>query len=329
MNKGDFFVDFNEHKDKIDLSGFSQDYLQNVGVFNGKLVGLPSGIAGNAIVVNTGLASELGLDIAAPLTWDSIVEMGKQVQAKNPEKYLINADTGTINVEVFRPYLMQLTGNKFIVDDTKTMGFTKEQLVQALDYIKGLYDNKVYQPAGESAAFKNSLPTNPKWISGDFVMAYCVSSTITPLTDACPNGEFDVIQMPLMEDRKDDGYYASPPQLMCISNTTKSLDDCLAFYDYFFNDASAAEILKDTRSVPAVESARQICVDKGLLLPIVSKSVDLALELNGTNEMGLTTSAEVDAVIIDMLENVAYGNRSTEEIASEGIQLLEGILSNL
>lgn len=81
--------------------------------------------------------------------------------------------------------------------------------------------------------------------------------------------------------------------------------------------------------MPAVSTARQICVENNLIDPIVSKSVDISMGLNGVNEMGLTTNSEVEAAILDMVENVAYGTRSTEEIADETIQLLDDILANL
>lgn len=328
MNKGDFFVDFNAYADKIDLSGFEADYLRNTGYYNDMQVGLPSGIASNVMLVNTTLADELGIDLSEQLTWDSLIELAKQVQEVDSSKYLLNADAPTINLELVRPYIMQLTGRPFIDDDTQAVSFTREQLIQVLDYIKTLYDVKAFQPAEESAPFRNALNTNPKWVNGDFVMAYCVSSTITPLTDAAPDYAYDVVQVPLMEGRLDDGFYANPPQLMAISNTSANIDVCVDFYNYFFNSEEAAEILKDVRSVPAVASARELCVEKGYILPIVEKGVNLSLELNGTNEMGLTTSAEVEAVILDMIENVAYGTRSTEEIADETIALLEGILAN-
>lgn len=329
MKKGDFFVNYEEYRDQIDLTGFDAGYLQNTGVFEGMLVGLPTGVASNVILVNTTLADTLGLDYQTQLTWDSLLSLGRQVQEKDPSKYLINADSSTITFEIVRPYIMQLTGRPFIDNETGARSFTREQLVQVLDYIKALYDNKVFQPAEESAPFKNALNTNPRWIAGDFVAAYCVSSTITPLTDACPNAAFDVIQVPLMEGRLNDGFYANPPQLMVVSKASAHVDVCLDFLNYFYNSAEAAEILRDVRSVPAVAAAREICVEKDLILPIVSKSVDLSLGLNGVNEMGLTTNSEVEAVIVDMVENVAYGTRSTEEIADEAIQLLDDILANL
>ena len=329
MQKGDFFVNFDEYRDKIDLTNFDEGYLQNTGVFEGKLVGLPTGVASNTILVNTKLADELGLDYQTQLTWDRMLELGRQVQEKDADKYLFNTDAKQIAYQIVRPYIMQLTGRPFIDNETGARSFDKDQLVEVLDFVRTCYDSKVFQPAEESAPFKDALNTNPKLIAGDFVMAHCVSSTITPLVSAYPDGVYDVIQVPLKEGRLNDGFYPNPPQLLVVSKNTKNVDVCMDFLNYFYNDPEAAVILRDHRSVPAVSTARQICVENNLIDPIVSKSVDISMGLNGVNEMGLTTNSEVEAAILDMVENVAYGTRSTEEIADETIQLLDDILANL
>lgn len=327
-SKGDFFVNYNDYPDQIDVSGFESAYLEKTGVYDGKLLGLPTGVASNVILVNTTVADSLGLDLETPLTWDRLIELGQQVAAANPDIYLIDADVPTILTQVLRPRIMQLTGSPLINDDENAISCTRDQLIEVLDMIKAMYDNHVYQPAEESAAFMNALNTNPKWINSEFVMAYCVSSTINPLVTACPEGTFDVVQEPLPDDRVNDGYSASAPQVMCISKTSEHIDLCLEFFDYFFNSDEAAAILKDVRSVPPVESAREVCVAQGLIDPIVEKSVSLALTLNGVDESGLTTSAEVEAILLDTIENVAYGTRDTADIADETIQLLNDVLAN-
>ena len=332
MNKGDFFVDLYQYQEKIDLTGFDPEFLKNTSVYNDKLVGLPSGIAGPAFLVNTTLTQKAGIDLSKDLTWDSLIDAGKALQAYDSSKYLMNVDTPTIVTSIIRPYILQLTGNTFIVDETKQMGFTREELVQSLTYLKTLYDEKVFQPASASTAFKNNPSTNPKWIAGDFASAFCVSSTVNTFTSASPDMEFDVVVPPLMTDRKDDGFYANPPQLMCIPKTVESnsnkLDAALSFYDYFFNDDASALILKDVRSVPAVESARNLSVENNFIQPIVTKAVEFGLALNGTNEMGLTTSAEIDTIIVDMIEKVAYGTAPVEQIADESIKLIQDVLAN-
>lgn len=326
-SKGDFFINFNDYLDTIDITGFSKEYLDNVGTFDEKLLGLPSGIAGPAFLINQTLVDEIGLNIPENLTWDDLITLGKQVQEYDSNLYLINMDTSYLKTHILRPYILQLTGTPFINDELKEMSFTQEELIQVMSFMKDLYDNNVFQPAKESIAFKDSVHTNPKWIAGDFVGALTNSSTLDILTRANEEAEYVVIPMPLLEGAKDDGFYANPPQLMCVYNESKHIKEALMFLDYFYNDAESAEILKDLRSVPPTAKAREICEEKGLISPLVKESVDLALSQNGTNEMGLSTNAEVEAIMEDMIESVIYGNTTPDEAAANAVKMLDILLS--
>ncbi|QOV20393.1 sugar ABC transporter substrate-binding protein [Blautia liquoris] len=330
VEKGDFFVDFNDYKDDIDLSGFSDEYLDNTCVFDGKLLGLPSGVATTALLVNKTLADETGIDLTKDVTWESLIEMGKKVQEHDNSQYLLNIDTSFLVTNVFRPYIMQMTGKPLIDDDTKKLTCSEEQLVSVLAYIQSLYENHVTQPAGETASFEDALQTNPKWINGDYVAVMTNSSQINNLTAANENVEYIVASMPEMSDKsvqKNDGYYANPPQLMCVNKSGKHVKEAVKFLDYFYNNEDAAKILKDLRSVPPTENARKICEENGLIGSLVTDSVNKGLEKHGVNEMGLTTDSEVESVIKTMIESVKYGESTPDKAASDGISMLNNILS--
>ncbi|MCR1841231.1 ABC transporter substrate-binding protein [Murimonas intestini] len=330
MSKGDFFIDFNEYKDNIDLSGFSEEYLENTCTYNDKLVGLPSGIGTTALLVNKTLADEIGLDFSGDVTWEGLTEMGKKVQEYNSDMYLLNIDTSFLVTNVFRPYIMQITGTPFVNDETKSLSCSEEELTQVLSYIRSLYDDRVVQPAGETASFEGAPQTNPKWINGECVAVMTNASQINNLTSANEDAEYMVVSMPEMQDKeaqKNEGYYANPPQLMCVNKSSEHIEEAVMFLDYFFNNEEAAAILKDLRSVPPTESARQICEEKGLISSLVTTAVNLGLEKNGINEMGLTTDSEVEAVIKTMIESVSFGESTPEEACESGIDMLENILS--
>lgn len=48
----------------------------------------------------------------------------------------------------------------FIIDSEKKLGFTRDELVEALTYIKDCYDWGVFEPAEDSATFKGQIHTN-------------------------------------------------------------------------------------------------------------------------------------------------------------------------
>jgi oligogalacturonide transport system substrate-binding protein len=327
VSKGDFFIDFHEYEDTIDLSGFDQEYLKNVGVYNDKLIGLPSGVAIQTLLVNKTLADEIGITFPEELTWENLIELGKQVQEYDSNLYLLNIDSSLMLTHVFRPYYMQLSGRPFIDDETKAMSGDEEMLKETLTYVQSLYENNIVQPAGDSATFKDSTQTNPKWINGEFVCAFTNSSQIDIMTSANPEAEYEILSLPHLADAKDDGFYPAPPQLMNVNKDSEHVEEAVMFLDYFFNDPEAAAVLRDLRSVPPTSTAREVCEEKGLISELVNTAVEYGMNETGTNEMGLTTDSEVESCIRTMIESVMYEESTIDEVISEGMTTLDFVLS--
>lgn len=329
VSRGDFFVDLKEYPDIFDASGFDENFIGQFGTFDGKLLALPTGMSCLATVANQEAASACGMDLKKQITWENMLEDGKSLHQQHPDYYYMNTDTKILCEYVLRPYLRQMTGESFILDNEKRMSFTRDQLVEALQYIKDCYDNGVFEPAEDSATFKGQIHTNPKWMDGKFVFAYGPSSSISLLMDAVPDTDCAVVQMPMAENRVSDGFFADTPQYMTINKNSRYVEEAVKFLDYFYNDAAAQEILKDVRSIPPTSAARSLCAEKGLLNPTVVEAVDLAAGLNGKSDKGYTTSAEVYAIQEDMIESVAYGQSTPEEAADNAIDLIEDYLSAL
>ncbi len=329
ISRGDFFVDFKEYPDLFDTSGFDETFIGQFGTFDGKLLALPTGMSCLATVANKTAAEACGVDLSKQITWDSMLEDGTKLHAENPDYYYMNVDTKILCEYVLRPYLRQVTGESFIIDQEKKISFTKEQLVEVLQYIKDCYVNGVFEPAEDSATFKGQIHTNPKWMSGNFAFAYGPSSSINLLTDAVPDSECTVVQMPLGENRVSDGFFADTPQYMTVNKSSENAEEAVKFLDYFYNNAEAQETLKDVRSIPPTSTARTLCAEKELLNPVVIQAVDLAAGLNGKSDKGYTTSAEVYAIQEDMIESVAYGQSTPEEAADNAIDLINDYLSGL
>ena len=311
--------------------GFKHFFHTLLDIFaeGGKLLALSTGMSCLATVANRNAAETCGVDLTKQITWDSMLEDGKKLHAENPDYYYLNTDTKILCEYVLRPYLRQMTGESFIIDSEKKMSFTREQLVEVLTYIKDCYDGGVFEPAEDSATFKGQIHTNPKWMDGKFVFAYGPSSSINLLMDAVPEAECTVVQMPMAEDRVNDGFFADTPQYMTVNKNSEHVEEAVDFLNYFYNNAEAQETLKDVRSIPPTSTARQLCADKGLLNQTVVDAVDLAAGLNGKSDKGYTTSAEVYAIQEDMIESIAYGQSTPEEAADNAIELINDYLSGL
>lgn len=326
VSRGDFFVDLYEYPELFDTSAFEQNFIDAFGTFDGKLLAVPTGVSGLAMVANKDTADALGVDITKQLSWDSMLEIGTKLHKEHPDYYLVNVDTRILIEYVLRPYLRQITGETFIVDAEKRLGFTRDQLVEALSYIKACYDNGVFQNASASAAFKQQIQNNPAWISGNFVYGYAASSNLNLLMEAIPGATFEAVKLPLAENRVNDGYFADTPQYMTVYKNSKNVEEAVKFLNYFYNNPEAQAILGDVRSIPPTSTARAICVENNMLNPVVVQAVEYAQQMNGTSDKGLSTNSEVMQMQEDAVESVAYGRSTPEEAADQLIRLAENFL---
>lgn len=323
----DYFVDFNDFSGTFDLSTFEESILKNNGQFDGHQYGVPTGIAGHALLYNQVLADEIGLDFADAYTWDDIVEMGKKVKAYDSNMYLLTMGSSELNTMIIRPYLQQLTGNTVLVNETKKRGFEEADLVKVLNYIKTLYDEGVAAPMSTVIAYGADLGTDPSWINQKYVAAFSYSSTIETLVAACPDGTFAAGKLPIMDGAKDEGWYCNAPQYMCVSGASEHQEEAMMFLNYFYNNEEAAGILKTVRSVPPTSVGQKVCSELGILEGVAKDSMDIVQTYTGTNDLGLTTEEEVTAILQDAATQVAYGQGTPEDVAKATVSLLDNYLA--
>lgn len=323
----DYFVDFQQQD--IDLSGFTAEYLKNNGNYDEKQLGLPTGVAGYAVIVNTDLASKVDVDLTKQYSWDDLITMGKKVKSAGNKEYLLGANLSYLSDVFLRPYLQQLTGNKLLIDETKSLGITEDQLTQALTLIQKMYENNVIPPESHMASFEDdNIPKDPDWISGKYVGALCVASTIDVLAAANKNAKYATGKLPMLNDPKDDGYFANCPQIMCVTAKSKHSAESVSFLDYFFNDKDAAKTLGATRSIPAVESSRKICAENNLASALTTDSVDSLLGYKGKSSIGYSSTSEVKSILKDAISAIAYKKSDPASTSANTIKLLKNYLAN-
>ena len=329
VSRGDFFVDLYQYPEIFDTSTFDANFLASFGTFDGKLLAVPTGISGLAMIANNEAAETCGIDLTKQITWENMLADGAKLHQEHPDYYYLNVDTKILTEYVLRPYLRQISGKVLIDNETKEFGFTRETLVEALTFIDQCYKQGVFQPAQESATFWQQIQNNPKWMEGKFVFGFAATSNANLLMTAIPEGSFTAVKMPLAEDRVNDGYFVDTPQYMTVYSKSKNVEEAVKFLNYFYNDPEAQEILRDVRSVPPTAAAREVCAELGILDPVIMQAVSYAESMNGTPDKGLSTSPEVIQIQQDAIESIAYGTATPEEAADRMITLLEDYVSRV
>ena len=327
-SNGDFFVNFKAKKRFIDLSGFDPKFLRDYGTFNGKLIGLPTGLNAIALLMNQTVAKDFNIptSMSTKWTWNDLDNVGKAVNKKDSSKYFLNSDSRTLGTFILRPYIKQRTGQQ-IIKDNYTLGFTRQNLIDALTYIDKLYKDKVLQPAQEANVFADVPTTNPKWSNGSLVAEFMWTSQFDGAAKDA-KGEMGTFIFPMEAHSKDTGLTVQPAQLLGVSNKSKNIDEAVKFVNYFLNDVEAGKVLKDTRSIPPVKKVRETCTSAGLLSKNVVDGVNYGLAHMGKPDNGPSSNVQVEKIFTDAIEKIGFGS-PVNQVADETIKLLNAQLTTL
>lgn len=321
------FADLGQFSEQIDTSGFDADFVAAHGGLDGTIYGLPTGINATYMLMNTALMDAAGVDSTQAWTWDSVLTDGAKIHEANSEAYFLNLDQHSLYYHVVRPYIKQLTGNQFMNEDY-TIGFSEEDLAQALDYIRQLFENGVMQPASESFMYIDAFYDNPIWVNNQVAVDIDWSSSLSARKAGFADSAA-VTSVPQMNGAKDSGILVRPAQILCISNTSEHQKEAAEFINFFFNDPDAIAILKMERSVPATEAAREQLAQAGELDALVNQAVNAALASAGAVENTVSQNMQLENILVDAVEKVGYGLASPEEVAAETYELLQAKLEEL
>ena len=313
---------------KIDFSNFDATFLVENGQFgSGSQYGIPMGRAGTAIVVNKDLADEIGIDFSKPYNWDQLIEWGKMVQEYDPSMYLISGNVSYMMPFVLRAMARQMNGLPIINDELNVLNMTEEQFTEALDFVKQLYDNNVAVPLSYMATYGVNNQDDPNWAAGKYVAYVGYTSSADVMQSANPTPNYIAGQLPLLADGKSNGWVNDCPQYVGIYEKSQHPEEAALFLDFFFNNEDSIKALGTVRSVPPTKKAQDITLEAGTLNPLTKMAVDVSMQYNGKSDSGMSTSAEVTAILCDAYENVAYGEKSPEEEAKEVVKFINDYLA--
>ncbi|HEY8422369.1 MAG TPA: extracellular solute-binding protein [Thermoclostridium sp.] len=324
---GDYFHDYFDFN--FDLSNFDEAYISQAtnGRYDGKQLGLPTGISGVALIYNKDLAEKIGIDFTADYTWEDLIEWGKKVREYDSSLYLLCMNKDYVTNAVLYTYLKQKMGDTMFNAKDKAINVTEEDLLEVLKYVDALYENEVIPPASYMAAYSgDSMQSDPNWIAGKYVACYTYVSTIDVMTAAAPGVNFAAGNLALMKDAKNNGWQSNTPQVLAITKTSKYPEVCAAFLDYFFNNETAMRTLGCTRSVPPTAKAREICEGAGLLSPLAMEGANITSKTAGLINDSISSSQECKAIMAEAVEKIGYGAGTPEDIAKSTYSLIKGLI---
>lgn len=316
--RGDAFADMNTFSDLIDPSTIAESMLNDYCIKDGKLVVLPLGYNGTVFLYNKALLGELinNEDGSFRWTWEDMYKMAADLHSNDPEAYMTVAITDSYVRYILKPMLEQIT-NQIPVQDDLTPGFTVEQMAQAFEEFKKIFDNSTAQPYSESVVY-DSLQNNPLWINGKIGGVFLFFSNIDGEI-ANLNYELGVCAMPKMEGALTTGQECCPSLMIAINKNTDEVKqkEAAKFINWMINDPEAAMILGTQRGVPASSVALSTLRENNVLSPLMSQAIQISEETVGFKNGDYEMDSSIHAIFVEKMEKVIYGVASPMEAAQE------------
>ncbi len=326
--QGQLLEDLNDYTDIIDMSTYDADYLAGWCMNGDRLEALPLGLNGYTTMYNKKALEAAGIEIdsSTELTWDDILTLGEQYKEANPDGIFLHTDPNTLEKNIFRPYVIQQYGGYFLNPDF-TIGFTRESLINAYNYLIELSDRGIIQPLNETATFDGKIDQNPVWVNGQAALCIRWVSDLQQLLN--DNVDIGVCRIPVNEGAAETGINCKPSMVATIYTGSEHKKEAAEFINWMVNDEEATTILADCRGVPPTERQRTQLQEAGMLNAAMAEGISIAVANAGTPQNGLSDNAEVTAISLDIIARVLYKQISPEDAADEMIQRTEEKLETL
>ncbi|MCI8624100.1 MAG: carbohydrate ABC transporter substrate-binding protein [Provencibacterium sp.] len=316
--KNDIFADLSQYADVLDTSSFDANFLENFGVVEGKLYGLPTGINSINMAFVKHIQEEVGYGLEEGYTWEQFLEEGKKVHASDPNKYFFTGDADGYH-QLLRSYVRQKTGEWTFRDDY-TLSFDEAILTEFYIYLRRMLEEGVMEPMETAYPYKGKSHENKKWLGGEIACLIQNASSM-PQFASEKVGEMTPGLFPILPDAKSTGIVTQPSQLFSV-NDNENAGESARFLNYLFNEDEAITILGDCRGVPATEKGRGQLAAADLLDPTISKAVEVALAKTDGPINPLSDNNELKAILMDNIDLVLFAKMTPEEAAAQTIQQL-------
>ncbi|MCL6625493.1 ABC transporter substrate-binding protein [Alicyclobacillus shizuokensis] len=230
----------------VDLSKLDPNAL-NEGKIGGKLYGIPTGVNAYGLLYDPKVIQKAGVNLnnSDGLTWSKFENIALEISKKDKGVY------GTQDGVEFFPlfeYWVRDKGEQLYSSDGKSLGFSKDTLVQWFDYWNKLVKEGAAEPASSTLSYNYSDGANYPIVKGKTAIAFIWSNQYSTFEQYCNRP----VKMALLPDWNSSNkpYYLHPSMYWSLSSTTHNKKEAAKLLDYLENNSQVAKAFGTDRGVP-------------------------------------------------------------------------------
>ena len=313
---GTVFLDLNTVSDTLDLTQFEAGDLEKCLDPVGQQAGVPVSMTGRTFYWNKTTFDKAGIDV--PKTVDDLIAAGKTFQEKLGDEYY-PLTLGEYDRALFMSFYIGAKKGVPIIAEDGTLNVTKEDLVDALNFIQSLEDNHVIPGIAQLAGDGNvTTNENPKFIDGRYAGVFEWDSAPLKYTSNLAEGQELVVGDELDFGGGVYGNSAKVSMAFAICATTQHPHEAAMLVNYLLNDPEGIKIMASERGVPASKIGYDTLNDAGMIDPMIAKAHEAVYATNPMFFSPKFDNGELKgdgAAYIDAFSGLSYGDYSVEDAA--------------
>lgn len=312
---GEGFYDLNRLDRFLDLSGFDNEIL-SFGTVGGHLNAVPVSLSGRGLFYNSRVFEQVGADY--PKTWDELIALGEVFQPYGRYPLDLDIQSGGTAWYLAVVYVQQTTGKTFI-DMNGNLGFTVDDIENALKFYKRLEDNHVIRNVrtrtdedGNTALYQS-----PEFIGGNIAGVLEWGSAVGKYESVLDDGVLEAGDFLTGNDGNSGGWFIKPSLMYAVSANTRYPDEAGAFINFLLNNPECADILGTSRGIPASEYAEERLEKTGKLTGLAHQNDEMLESMNTVTISPYMELARMKEFYNTAIEKISYNEADIRRVAIE------------
>lgn len=311
---GDGFYNLEQLSNYIDFSNFS-DVVLDYGRQNDILNAIPYTLNGKIPCYNWDILSKAGVGI--PTTWDELFSFGSKV--RNSGSYILEANVSEENPSAWYlavVYQQQKSGKTFI-DDDGNLGFSIDDITNALKFYKDLQDNGVIRSTQQISNSTFGTLYNSKYWNNGSVSGFIDDTTNVQLYANYLDDSSSLVcgELLTMNDAKSIGWFYEPYMMLAINKDTLYPEQSAILLDFLFNNPECATIIGTNLGIPTSSTSLNTLKNANLIDNLTYEACE---KVNNSNLIKISqyfNNATLLNYCNDAIDAVSLGVQSPEEAA--------------